>query len=397
MAWNEPGGGGKDPWGRRGGESGPPDLDEMLRRFQKKLSALFGGGKGGGNGAPVNARGAWLIGGVIAVVWLLSGIYIIDPAERGVELRFGRYTVTTLPGPHWHWPYPIERVEVVNVDQIGRVEIGMRAAADGAGGGSLILTKDENIVDLKLAVQYKIKDATDYLFNVRDPDATLIQVTESAVREIVGKNNMDLIIAEGRKEIEPQLEKLIQDILDRYGTGLQITSVNMQQATAPVEVRDAFLDVVRSREDEQRLINEAQTYANGIVPVARGSASRQLQEAEAYKSRVVSQATGEASRFMQVLAEYRKAPAVTRERLYLEAMESVLASAGKVMVDVKGSGNLLYLPLDRMSGAPALPADKALERLLPPAAAQTQEGQDTAASAAQRGDTRERGRERGER
>lgn len=392
MAWNEPGGGSKDPWGKRGSESGPPDLDEMLRRFQKKLSGLFGGGKGGDTGG-LNARSALLIGGVILGVWLLSGFYIIDPAERGVELRFGKYTVTTLPGPHWHFPYPIETVDVVNVDQIGRAEIGVRSNGDGAAG-SLILTQDENIVDLKLTVQYKIKDANAYLFNVRDPDTTLIQVTESAVREIVGKNKMDLIITEGRKEIEPQLEALIQEILDRYGTGLQVTSVNMQQATAPVEVRDAFLDVVRSREDEQRLINEAQTYANGIVPVARGAAARQAQEANAYKAKVIAQAEGETSRFTQILAEYRQAPAVTRERLYLEAVETVLSSAGKVIVDVKGSGNLLYLPLDRMSGATGMPADKALERLLPPAAAQAQEGQDAAAV---RNDSRERTRERGER
>ncbi|MCL5668716.1 MAG: FtsH protease activity modulator HflK [Gammaproteobacteria bacterium] len=214
------------------------------------------------------------------------------------------------------------------------------------------------------------------------------------MREIVGKNKMDLIITEGRKEIEPQLEALIQEILDRYGTGLQVTSVNMQQATAPVEVRDAFLDVVRSREDEQRLINEAQTYANGIVPVARGAAARQAQEANAYKAKVIAQAEGETSRFTQILAEYRQAPAVTRERLYLEAVETVLSSAGKVIVDVKGSGNLLYLPLDRMSGATGMPADKTLERLLPPAAAQAQEGQDAAAV---RSDSRERTRERGER
>ncbi len=397
MAWNEPGGGSNDPWGKRGTESGPPALDEMLRRFQKKLNALFGGDKGGdkgGDSGGLSARSGMVVAGVVILIWLLSGIYIIDPAERGVEMRFGKYMVTTLPGPHWNWPSPIGAVEVVDVDQIRRAEIGVRAGEEGDSPGSLILTQDENIVDLKLAMQYKIKDVTAYLFNVRDPDATLSRVTESAVREIVGKNKMDLIITEGRKEIEPQLEKLIQDILDRYGTGLQMTSVNMQQATAPAEVRDAFLDVVRAREDEQRLINEAQTYANGIVPVARGAASRQLQEADAYKSRVIAQATGEASRFTQVLAEYRKAPAVTRERLYLEAMESVLSSTGKVMVDVKGSSNLLYLPLDRMSGASAMPADKALERLLPPAASQTQEGQ---SAAAQPGDTRERSPNRGER
>lgn len=394
MAWNEPGGaGGKDPWGaRKPSGEGPPDLDEVARKLRERFGALFGGKRGDAGGGPVaSGLGGLLLAGGILVVWILSGIYIIDPAERGVELRFGKYTVTTLPGPHWHWPYPLETVEVVNVDQIGRAEIGTRVAADG--GGSLILTRDENIVDIKLTVQYKIKDAPAYLFNVSDPDAALTQITESAVREIVGKTKMDLIITEGRKEIEPQLEKLIQETLDSYGTGLQLTSVNMQAATAPAEVRDAFLDVNRSREDEQRLINEAQTYANGIVPVARGAAARQQQEAEAYRSKVMAQAEGEASRFTQVLTEYRKAPEVTRERLYLDAMESVLSSAGKVMVDVKGGNNLLYLPLDRMSGAAALPSDKALERLLPPAgslAPQTQEGQDSAGP-------RERGRDRGER
>lgn len=395
MAWNEPGGagGGKDPWGaRKPSGEGPPDLDEVARKLRERFGALFGGKRGDTGGMPSASGLGWLaLLGV--VIWIASGIYIIDPAERGVELRFGKYTVTTLPGPHWHWPYPMETVEVVNVDQIGRAEIGTSAAA-ATGGGSLILTKDENIVDIKLAVQYKIKDAPAYLFNVSDPDATLTQVTESAVREIVGKTKMDLIITEGRKEIEPQLEKLIQETLDSYGTGLQLTSVNMQAANAPVEVRDAFLDVNRSREDEQRVINEAQTYANGIVPVARGAAARQQQEAEAYRSKVIAQAEGEASRFTQVLAEYSKAPGVTRERLYLEALESVLSNAGKVMVDVKGSNNLLYLPLDRMNGAAGLPSDKALERMLPPASSQAQGAQD---GAAPQSDARERSRDRGER
>lgn len=396
MAWNEPSGagGGKDPWGpRKPNGEGPPDLDEVARKLRERFGALFGGKRGNGSGMP-SASGLGGLALLAIVIWVASGIYIIDPAERGVELRFGRYTVTTLPGPHWHWPYPIETREVVNVDQIGRAEIGASAAA---AAGSLILTKDENIVDIKLAVQYKIKDAPAYLFNVSDPDATLTQVTESAVREIVGKTKMDLIITEGRKEIEPQLEKLIQETLDSYGTGLQLTSVNMQAANAPVEVRDAFLDVNRSREDEQRVINEAQTYANGIVPVARGAAARQQQEAEAYKAKVIAQAEGEASRFTQVLAEYSKAPGVTRERLYLDAIESVLSNVGKVMVDVKGGNNLLYLPLDRMSGAAALPSDKALERMAPPPgslAPQTREAQDNAGP---NSDARERSRDRGER
>ncbi len=397
MAWNEPGGGGgKDPWGtRKPNGEGPPDLDEVARKLRERFGALFGG-KGGDSGGKPGTSGLGWLAPLAAVIWVASGIYIIEPPERGAELRFGQYTVTTLPGPHWHWPYPIETVEVVNVDQIGRAEIGARAAT-ADGGGSLILTQDENIVDIKLAVQYKIKDAPAYLFNVSDPDATLTQITESAVREIVGKTKMDLIITEGRKEIEPQLEKLIQETLDRYGTGLQLTSVNMQAANAPVEVRDAFLDVNRSREDEQRAINEAQTYANGIVPVARGAAARQQQEAQAYKAKVIAQAEGEANRFMQVLGEYSKAPEVTRKRLYLEAMESVLSNAGKVMVDVKGGNNLLYLPLDRISGAAALPSDKALERILPSAGSLAPQTQDIQDSAVTHGDARERSRDRGER
>lgn len=398
MAWNEPGSGGKDPWGKRGGESAPPDLDEMLRRFQKKLNALFGGGKGGdkgGDSGGMSVRSGLLVGGVILLVWLLSGIYIVAPAERGVELRFGKHVVTTLPGPHWHIPYPFETVEKVNVAQIRNAEIGFRTGPDGAltrqQRESLMLTQDENIVDIRLAVQYRVKDARDYLFNVINPDITLAHVTESAVRETVGKSTLDFALTEGRAEVMMRTEELLQDALDRYRSGLEVTSVNLQDAQPPEEVQASFEDVIKAREDEQRLINEAQTYANDVIPRARGAAQRQIEEGNAYKARVVSQATGDASRFTQVLAEYRKAPAVTRERLYLEAMESVLSSAGKVMVDVKGSGNLLYLPLDRMSGAPALPADKALERLLPPAATQAQESQEMATPDAQRGDTRNRG------
>lgn len=406
MAWNEPGGGSKDPWGAgaRKGASGPPDLDDIFRKLQQFLGGLFGGKHNGGSGG--NAFSSIpIIAGVIFVIWVVSGIYIVDPAERGVVLRFGQYTETTMPGPHWHIPYPIETVEVVNVAQIRNIEIGFRTGGSARGASaaprvpveSLMLTQDENIVDIKLAVQYRVKDARDYLFNVIDPDATLAQATESAVRETIGKSSLDFVLTEGRAEIMLRTETLLQGVLDRYRSGLEVTSVNLQDAQPPEEVQSAFEDVIKSREDEQRLRNEAETYANDIIPRARGAAQRQIEESKAHKARVVAQAEGEASRFTQVLAEYRKAPAVTRERLYLDALESVLTSAGKVVVDVKGGSNLLYLPLDRMSGVTPMSPDKALERMLPPAASvapqTTQEGQ----SGAQRGDTRDRTRDRGER
>lgn len=357
MAWNEPGGtGNKDPWGnRKGNDQGPPDLDEMVRKLQHKFRGLFGGGKRteGGDNKPSRVGFGWLAA-LAFIVWILSGIYIVDPAERGVVLRFGKYVETTLPGPHWHIPYPIETREVVNVDQIRNVELGFRSGGlkqtiEPVPREALMLTQDENIIDIRFAVQYRVKDARDYLFNVRDPDFTLVQATESAVREIIGKSKMDFVLTEGRSEIVALSDKLIQQTLDRYKSGLQVTSVNMQNAQPPEEVQDAFQDVVRSREDEQRLINEAETYANDIIPRARGAAARQLEEANAYRSRVIAQAGGEASRFTQVLEEYRKAPEVTRERLYIEAMESVMANTNKIMVDVEGGNNLLYLPLDRIN------------------------------------------------
>lgn len=398
MAWNEPGGGDNNPWGSgsRKGASGPPDLDDIFRKLRQSLGG-FGGKRGGGSGAGMRSP-IPLIVGIIFAVWLASGIYIVDPAERGVELRFGKYTVTTLPGPHWHIPYPVETVEVVNVAQIRNVEVGFRSGGSVRGSASaprvpaesLMLTKDENIVDIKLAVQYRVKDARQYLFNVIDPDATLAQVTESAVRETIGKSTLDFVLTEGRAEVMTRTEDVLQAILDRYASGLEVTSVNLQDAQPPEEVQAAFEDVIKSREDEQRLRNEAETYANDIIPRARGAAQRQIEESSAYKSRVVEQAFGEGSRFTQVLTEYRKAPAVTRERLYLDAMEQVLANTGKVMVDVKGSSNLLYLPLDRMNGEGAPSSGQALERLLPPAATMAPQG-------GTQQDTRDRSRDRGER
>lgn len=343
MAWNEPGGSGKDPWGSQGGDQGPPDLDELARKFQQKLGGLFGG-KGGGESSSGGGRGGGgasriglgLVLGALVAVWVFSGIYIVAPAERAVVLQFGRYVKTTGPGPHWV-PRFIQTVEKVNVEQIRNIQ---RQAS--------MLTQDENIISVALAVQYRVKDIKDYVFLVRDPDLTLREATESSVREVIGKSKLDFALTEGRSEIMAQTEALIQEILDRYGTGLQITSVNLQDAQPPEQVQGAFEDAIKAREDEQRLKNEAEAYANEIVPVARGKAARQLEEANAYKAQVIAQAEGEASRFEQLLTEYRKSPAVTRQRLYLETMESVLANSSKVMVDVEGGNNLMYLPLDQL-------------------------------------------------
>jgi len=377
MAWNEPGGSkDNDPWGGGGkkNDQGPPDLDEVVKKFQDQVTNIFGGKKGskggGGEGEGSSTGGSGgkiglgvLLGGGL-FLWGLTGIYIVDEGTRGVELRFGEYSETTQPGPHWHIPSPIDSVEIVDVSQIRNVEIGYRSGAGETSKRSvlneaLMLTQDENIVDVNFAVQYRIKNAQDYLFNLRSPDETLREATESAVREIVGKSKMDFVLTEGRSDMVQSAEILIQGILDRYGSGLQVTSVNMQDAQPPEQVQAAFSDAVKAREDEQRLKNEAEAYANDIIPKARGAGARMNEEAIAYKSKVVAEAQGQTSRFLQVLGEYQKAPVVTRERLYLDAMEAVLNNSSKVMIDVEGSGNLLYLPLDRMMGqsaaAPLLP------------------------------------------
>lgn len=357
MAWNEPGKDDKDPWGKRGND-GPPDLDEVVRNLQRKLGGLFGGNRGDqqqpddkqGSGGSL---GLGLIVAIIFVVWLLSGIYIIEPAERGVVLRFGQYQATTMPGPHWHFPYPIDKVEVVNVERIRTVEIGYRSAGarpeSNVLSESLMLTNDENIVDLKIAGQYRVNDAAQYLFNVRSPDIILRQMMESAVREVVGRSNMDFVLTEGRSEVATRTEQALQEMLDEHGTGLSVTSVSMQDVQPPEQVQDAFADVVKAREDEVRQKNEAEAYANDIIPRARGQAFRIIQEAEAYKSQIVAKANGETSRFLQIMKEYNDAPFITEERMYLDAMESVYSNTNKVMVDVEGNGNnVLYLPLDRM-------------------------------------------------
>jgi membrane protease subunit HflK len=355
VAWNVPGGNGdkdkdRDPWSqRRRGAGGSPDLDQIVRNIQRRLSGLFGGGGGGGG----STFGIGLILLVAVGLWLLSGIYVVQQGERGVVLRFGKQTEITDAGPHWHLPYPIEHVEKVNVSVVWQFGIGFRG--DASTGGrikdpkeSLMLTGDENIVDVGFNVQYRIADAEKYLFKVNNAEATIRQGTESAVREVVGRNTMDFILTQGRQKIDSDVRDLLQAILNRYDAGIDIVSVNMLPAQPPDEVRAAFDDVNKAREDKERRKNEAEAYANDIVPRARGAAARLVQEAQGYKAVTVARAEGDARRFAQVAGAYVKAPNVTRERLYIEAMEQVLGNATKIFIDQKAGNNLIYLPLDKL-------------------------------------------------
>lgn len=368
MAWNEPGGNNRDPWGGGGGRNqGPPDLDEIVRKLSDKFGNLLGGKRGGGDsggggsgGPKIPFRGGsigfLIIGGIVLALWMASGLYIVEEGTRGVELRFGQYSNTTLPGLSYHLPYPIETVEIVDVAQIRAEEIGYRSGpTDGrqpamrtVGREALMLTEDENIVNVQLSVQYQVAEPRDYLFNVFNPDQTLRDVVESTLREVVGRNSMDFVLTEGRAEVVAEVTRLSQDIIDRYGTGLAITNVNLRDAQPPEPVQPAFADAIKAREDQVRLVNEAEAYSNEIIPVARGAAARRLEEAEAYRSEVIAQAEGEASRFQQLQTEYSKAPLVTRERLYLETMENILSRTSKVLLDSESSNNLIYLPLDRL-------------------------------------------------
>jgi len=357
MAWNEPGGGNnKDPWGGRN-DQGPPDLDEVVKKMQDKLGSLFGGGgKRGGSGGSASGKGLaglGLIAGIIFVVWLFSGIYIVDAGTRGVVLRFGAYVEATMPGPHWRMPYPIEQVEIVNVEQRRFVEIGYRSGTGGQASltvdrEALMLTEDENIVSIQLAIQYQVDDPRKYLFNVRQPDGVLKQVAESAVREVIGKSKMDFVLKEGRAEVVSRVQTAMQAILDQYDIGMRVSDVNLQDAQPPEEVQGAFSDAIKAREDKERLKNEAETYANEVIPKARGRAARQTEEAQAYKESLIAKAQGEANRFSALLKEYKKAPEVTRKRLYLETMESVFNRTNKVILDSENANNLMYLPLDQL-------------------------------------------------
>ena len=330
----------------------PPELDEVIKDFKNKFNSTFGGGSSGRTGASKAAKGSFKYIFILAfIVWMATGIYIIDPAERGVVLRFGAFQTSTTQGPHWHIPYPVESVYKVNVEQVRSAEIGFRNAQNAYSGGvsseSLMLTRDENMVDVKLAVQYKIADAQAYLFNVFNPEMTLSHVIQSVIRQVVGDNTMDHVLTTGRDQVAQEVKTASQALLNDYGLGLLITAVTMQDAQPPVQVKASFDDVVKAREDEQRYINEAKAYANDIVPKARGASQRLVAEAEAYKSQIVSKSEGEAYRFTQILNEYLKAPGVTKERLYRETLEEVLSSTNKVIVD-SSANSLMYLPIDQL-------------------------------------------------
>ncbi|MGY6274982.1 FtsH protease activity modulator HflK [Methylomonas sp. MgM2] len=352
MSWNEPGGDNKDPWSGRNDQNSPPDLDEVLRSLQEKIGGIFGRGSGGGGGDGPSMRGLGFVIAGAVVLWGMSGFYIVDEGTRGVVTRFGAYVDTTTPGLNWHIPAPVEQVQVVNVEKQQFIEVGYRSGSGMAMGSvpkeAMMLTKDENIVDVRLAVQYQVKDAKDYAFNVLDPNSTLKQVTESVERGVIGASNMDFVLTEGRSEIVMAIKSEIQSVMDAYKTGILVTSVNLQDAQPPEQVQGAFEDAIKAREDKQRLINEAEAYSNDVLPKARGAASRIEQEAEGYKERVIAQAKGDVSRFAQLLTEYKKAPAVTKQRMYIEAMESVLQRSNNVLVDVKGGNNIMYLPLDKV-------------------------------------------------
>ncbi|MBY4677059.1 FtsH protease activity modulator HflK [Marinobacterium arenosum] len=355
MAWNEPGGNGDnhDPWrggnnrgGKRGDDQGPPDLDDALRKLQDKMNDIFGGagkkrgsgfgGDGGGSGATGGAGFFWLVLALALLFWGGMGFYTVDQQERGVVLRLGKFHEVVNPGLQWNPPL---------VDEVSKVNVTRVRAVDH---GALMLTEDENIVDVELTVQYVIADPKAYRLNVRDPDDSLSQAAESALRHVVGSSEMHSILTEGRETLAIDVQGLLQGYMEAYGTGLSISKVNIKNAQAPSQVQDAFDDVIKAREDEQRVKNEAESYANSIVPEARGAAQRMLEEANAYREEVVAKAEGESKRFVALLEEYEKAPQVTRERLYLDTMESVMTGSPKVLVDLEGGNNMMYLPLDKL-------------------------------------------------
>jgi membrane protease subunit HflK len=377
MSLNDPnwGRGSRGPDGNRGGpgggNQGPPDLDELWRNFNRRLSELFGRRRGGDEPPrPPSGRafggGAGVLVALVIAIWLASGFYIVVEGTRGVVLTFGRYSQETAPGLRWRMPWPIQSNEIVNLAQVRTLEVGYRNnVRTKVLKESLMLTDDENIVDLQFAVQYLVKDARDFVFNVRRPDESAMQIAETAMREVIGKNRMDAILYETQVDVANKARDLMQQIHDRYGTGITVSTVTIQNAQPPEQVQAAFDDAVKAGQDRERQKNEGQAYANDVIPRARGTSSRLKEEAEGYRSRVIASAEGDASRFKQVLTEYAKAPAVTRERIYIETMQAILTSTSKIMMDYRGAGNLLYLPLEKvMQNAGAQP-DAAAPRAQP--------------------------------
>ncbi len=347
-----------DPqWGKKKGADSPPDLDDVLRNVNKKISDIFGrkGGDGGNGGSrgegprQHSTGGVILLIGILLVAWIASGFYIVNEGHRGVVLRFGEYVATTPAGLRWHMPYPIEQVEHVNVSQVRTVEIGYRNnIRSKVLKEALMLTDDENYVDIQFAVQYILNDPEKYLFNNRDPDDAVLQAAETAIREIIGKSEMDFVLYEGREQVAAEATQLMQRILDRYEIGIAISRVTMQNAQPPEQVQAAFDDAVKAGQDRERQKNEGEAYANDVIPRAVGNAARLIEQSNGYKERVIARALGDASRFEQILVEYSKAPDVTRERLYLDIMQQVLSNSSKIMIDQESGNNLLYLPLDKL-------------------------------------------------
>lgn len=338
---------------------GPPDLDQLWRDFNQRINRLFGkrggggGGGGGGDGFRPDMRGAGIgagiVGAIILFLWLISGFFIVQEGQTGVVMTFGRYSHMTPAGFNWRWPSPIQSHEIVNVSTVRTVEVGYRSSVrNKVARESLMLTDDENIIDIQFAVQYKLKNASEWVFNLRDQEETVKQVAETAIREIVGKSKMDFVLYEGREKVAFEVSQLMQQILDRYKAGVQITNVTMQGVQPPEQVQAAFDDAVKAGQDRERLKNEGQAYANDVVPKARGAASRLAQESEGYRARIIANAEGEAARFKQVLVEYQKAPGVTRDRMYLDVMQQIFSNTTKLMVDSRSSNNLMYLPLDKL-------------------------------------------------
>jgi membrane protease subunit HflK len=335
---------------------GPPDLDQLWRDFNERLSRMFGpkgpsNNSGGGQGGDMRGAGigASIVGVIVALVWLASGSFIVQEGQTGVVTTFGKFSHTTPAGFNWRWPYPFQADETVNVSQVRTVEIGYRSnAKNKMARESLMLTEDENIIDIQFAVQYNLNNPVQWLYTNQNPEDTVRQVAETAVREIVGRSKMDFVLYEGRESVASDVKKVMQQILDRYKIGASVTNVTMQGVQPPEQVQSAFDDAVKAGQDKERQKNEGQAYANDVIPKARGAASRLLQEAEAYRSQVTENAAGNAARFQSVLVEYQKAPGVTRDRMYLETMQQIFTSASKVMVDSKSGSNLLYLPLDKL-------------------------------------------------
>ncbi|MBQ0713280.1 MAG: FtsH protease activity modulator HflK [Porticoccus sp.] len=336
MAWNEPGGG-KDPWGGNNGGGGPPDLDDVLKNFKARVDKIFGGS--GGSGGNNSSSSSGLLGIVLVVLvigWGISGFYQVDEKEQAVVLRLGKYLDTVGAGLHWNPSL---------VDSVTKVRVTEERQYSSRGQ---MLTEDENIVELPLTVQYNIGDVKSFVLNVKTPEASLRQATDSALRHVVGSSKLDEVVSTGRLKIGDEVKLRLQTYLDNYGTGIKVRKINIQEAKPPTQVKAAYDDVIKAREDRERLVNEAQTYANGIIPEARGQAQRMIEESNGYLEQVVAEADGESQRFESLLAEYQKAPEVTRQRLYIDAIQEVMTNSSKVLVDVEGGNNMLYLPLDKI-------------------------------------------------